>query len=64
MEHLEMLVNEYCERHGLKPKYTKRNLDEMTYIVETFTFDLLEASYSKAGKVVFKLDGKRSSIYK
>lgn len=62
MERLEQLVNEYCKRHDIQPKYTKRINGKIT--IESFNFDVIEAYYSASGRVVFKMDGKRESIYK
>ena len=65
--YLEKAVNEYMERHGHKPKYTQRKPDELYYYVEAFDYTELEGQIipTKTGsRVVFKVDGKVTSIKK
>lgn len=66
---LEKAVNQYMERHGMKPKWTSLNHETNTYNVNrTMDYDRLEARIinTKDGKtkVLFKVNGEVTSIYK
>ena len=65
---LEKAVNDYMERHNLELKHSFRNVDYNYYNVTTMDFKLLEARIipmkNGKSKIVFKVDGKLSSIYK
>lgn len=66
---LEKAVNQYIERHGMKPKWTSLNHETNTYNVNrTMDYDRLEARIinTKDGKtkVLFKVNGEVTSIYK
>lgn len=66
---LEKAVNNYMERHGIKPKYISTNIDKQEYnVVYTMDYDRLESRIitMKNGKtkVVFKVNGKIESLYK
>lgn len=65
---LEKAVNDYMERHNLELKHSFRNIDYSYYNVTTMDFKLLEARIipmkNEKSKIVFKVDGKLSSIYK
>lgn len=60
---LEKMVLEYCQRNEIRLKKTYRNNDAGAFFAESFDAELLEAYIGKAGRVVFKLNGKRTSIY-
>ena len=65
---LEKAVNTYMKRNNLQLKYSNRNIDYNYYNVTTTDFKLLESRIiqMKNGKtrVLFKVDGKTTSIYK
>lgn len=66
---LEKAVNDYMNRHGMKPKYTSLNHETNTYNVNyTMDYDRLESKIitMKNGKtkVIFKVNGKIESLYK
>lgn len=58
---VEKLVNEYAARNGMKLKCSKRIND--TYEAETFCYTSLKAKLNN-GRITFKVDGKRTSLYK
>lgn len=59
---VEQLVMEYMTRHNMKWKHTKKN--DNSFWMETFCFTTLEAKLTANGRISFKVDGKRTSIYK
>lgn len=65
---LEEVVNDYMKRKGMKLKYSRLNIVENSYNVLTMDYTGIEAKIitMKNGKtrVVFKLDGKITSVYK
>lgn len=66
---LEKAVNDYMNRHGMKPKWTSLNHEKQCYNVNcTMDYDRLEARIltMKNGKtkVLFKVNGKITSLYK
>lgn len=66
---LEKAVNDYMKRHGMNPKYTSLDNEKQSYNVNyTMDYDRLEARIitMKNGKtkVVFKVNGKITSLYK
>lgn len=66
---LEKVVNDYMNRHGMKPKYTGINPDKQEYnVYYTMDYDRLESKIitMKNGKtkVIFKVNGKIESLYK
>ena len=65
---LELAVNNYMCRHGIKPKYISTNIDKQEYnVIYTMDYDRLESKIitMKNGKtrVVFKVNGKIESLY-
>lgn len=66
---LEKAVNDYMKRHGMKPKYTSLDHEKQSYNVNyTMDYDRLKSRIitMKNGKtkVVFKVNGEITSIYK
>lgn len=66
---LEKAVNDYMERHGIKPKYFSLNTDKQEFnVIYTMDYDRLESKIitMKNGKtrVVFKVNGEVTSLYK
>lgn len=59
---VEKLVWDYIERHNMSYKRLTR-LDDVVK-AETFCYTTMEARLSKNGRISFKVDGKRASIYK
>lgn len=59
---VENLVREYIDRHNMRYQQITR-LDDVVK-AETFCYTTMEARLSKNGRVLFKVDGKGTSIYK
>lgn len=68
IDELEKAVNDYCTRHGMIPQYTKCRPDEKYYFVRSMDYSQMEARIleQKNGKtrVIFKVDGNVTSLYK
>ena len=60
INNVEKLVTEYAQRNGMKIKSIYRINNEIT--AETVCFTTLEAKLTN--KITFKVDEKRTSIYK
>lgn len=56
------LVEKYLERHGMKYEHMRWEKDVFT--VDTQCWSRLEAKLTSNGRITFKLDGNRASIYK
>lgn len=65
---LEKVVNNYLERHGMRAQWTSLNHVENFYKVRTFDYDRIDSRIitMKNGrtKVVFKVNGEVTSLYK
>ena len=61
MDRLEALLNDYMDRHGLEYKYMKERDNYIS--IRTMCYTELEATLIN-GRVYFKVNGKRHSIYK
>ena len=65
---LEEVVNDYVKRKGMKLKYSRLNIVENSYNVLNIDYTEIESKIitMKNGrtKVVFKVDGKITSLYK
>lgn len=67
-QELNHAVMFYCSKHGYMPKYIKRYPDELSISILSMDYTELEAKIVKCKngktKVVFKVDGKTTSINK
>ena len=59
---VEKLVREYIDRHNMSYQQITR-LDDVVR-ARTFCYTTMEAKLTKSGRISFKVDGKRASIYK
>ena len=59
---VDELLMKYLERHNMK--YKKMICIDNVITAETFCFTTLEAKLTANGRITFKVDGKRTSIYK
>ena len=65
---LENAVKDYMSRHGLEEKHSRLNIVNNTYNVDTMNYNRLESKIilmkNEKTKVIFKVNGKITSIYK